>query len=378
MIPIPILLLLTTVPIFTQEQLDLIRSMANPVLEQDTTNQYEQNSAAIELGHHLFFDPQFSANGEVSCATCHKPELYFTDGESVSTGISEVTRNAPTVLNVAHQRWFFWDGRTDTLWGQPIQTLEHPAEMGADRDEIAKTIAEDAFYSSLWEKAFGEMPNVEHQKSNDLAAKIAKSLAAYETQLVSIHSPFDRFAEGDKTALNESAQRGLAFFIGEGGCLRCHFGPWFTDGAFHSVGVGPLDGGPLRDSGRYDAIAKLQNSPFTANSPQSDDQQSSRATISKHITRNREDWGAFRTPSLRNVAKTPPYMHAGQLESLAEVVEHYSSLENFVSADHHRETILVPLELDAQGKADLIAFLESLTGILPPEHLLAPPKKTHP
>ena len=125
-------------PVFTPEQRTLIESMANPAIEPDPTNAYEQNEQAAKIGQQIFFDPQFSSNGEVSCATCHKPELYFTDGKAVSTGISAVTRNTPTVLNAAHQRWFFWDGRTDTLWGQPIQTFEHPAEMGADRNDIAK------------------------------------------------------------------------------------------------------------------------------------------------------------------------------------------------------------------------------------------------
>ncbi|MBC8200953.1 MAG: cytochrome-c peroxidase [Planctomycetes bacterium] len=363
--------LLCIPPVFTPEQRTLIQSMANPTFELDTTNAYEQNEQAAKLGQQIFFDPQFSSNGEVSCATCHKPELYFTDGVAVSTGISAVTRNAPTVLNAAHQRWFFWDGRTDTLWGQPIQTFEHPAEMGGDRKDIATTMTSDPVYATLWEEVFGNTKNVPVSVT---AANVAKCLAAYQTKLVALDSPFDRFALGDKNAMSESAQRGLQFFIGEGGCLRCHFGPWFTDGAFHTVGVGPLDGGALRDAGRFDAIAILQTAKFTAGSEESDDKLGTRAVISKHIARRREDWGAFRTPSLRNVAKTPPYMHAGQLASLEDVVEHYSTLENFVTADHHRETILVPLELDAQGKADLIAFLESLTGTLPPSHLLAPPK----
>lgn len=371
MIVAAIISMLCVPPTFTEDQLALIKSMANPTIESDTTNSLEQNDDAALIGQRIFFDPQFSANSEVSCATCHKPELYFTDGEAVSTGISTVTRNAPTVLNAAHQRWFFWDGRTDTLWGQPIQTMEHPAEMGANRKDIAKTITQDPAYSALWKELFG---NTNNEDIVSIVSKVAKCLAAYETKLIAVDSPFDRFALGDKKALSESAQRGLQFFIDEGGCLRCHFGPWFSDGAFHTVGVRPLDGGPLRDSGRFDAIAKLKEAQFTAGSDQSDDQLGTRAIISKHIARRQEDWGAFRTPSLRNVAKTAPFMHAGQLATLEDVVEHYSTLENFVTADHHRETILVPLELDDQGKSDLIAFLESLTGDLPPDHLLAPPK----
>ena len=207
-----------------------------------------------------------------------------------------------------------------------------------------------------------------------ISANVAKSLAAYITKLDASHAPFDDFVAGNKEAISASAQRGLKFFIGDGGCLRCHFGTWITDGAFHSVGIGPLEGGSLKDAGRADAIDKLKTAQFTAGGVHSDDPEGIRATISKHIAKRREDWGSFRTPSLRNVAKTPPYMHAGQLATLEDVVEHYSTLDNFVSADHHRETILEPLDLTAQQKLDLIAFLESLTAPLPDERLLTAPK----
>ena len=205
------------------------------------------------------------------------------------------------------------------------------------------------------------------------SAKIAKALASYIVKLEASHAPFDEFVAGDTEALSFSAQRGLKNFIGDGGCLRCHFGPWFTDGAFHSVGVGPLDGGPLQDSGRAGAIEKLKSSQFSAGGKHSDDSMSMRAVISKHIAKRREDWGAFRTPSLRNVAETAPFMHAGQLKTLDDVLEHYSTLENFVSADHHRETILKPLNLTKEQKNDLIAFLKSLTSPLPDSSLLTSP-----
>jgi len=359
------------VPAFTQDEWLVLRSMSPAVLIPDTTNAYEKNENAALLGQHIFFDKRFSSNKEVSCATCHEPDKYFTDGKQIAVGTGKTTRNSPTVLNAAHQRWFFWDGRTDTLWGQPIQTMEHPAEMNIPRKEIAEIIEIDSTLGPLWIKTFG---NMDESDIDTIASNVAKSLAAYITKLDSTHAPFDDFVAGNKNAIPASAQRGLKYFIGDGGCLRCHFGPWITDGAFHSVGVGPLDGGALKDAGRAGAIDKLKIAQFTSGGVHSDNPNGTRATISKHIAKRREDWGSFRTPSLRNVAKTAPYMHAGQLATLGDVLEHYSTLENFVSADHHRETILEPLNLNEQQKTDLVAFLESLTAPLPDEKLLKAPE----
>ena len=357
-------------PTFSKQEWVVVQSLSPAILEPDTTNKYEDDENAAVLGQFIFFDKRFSSNKEVSCATCHTPEKYFTDSKTVAVGTGQTTRNTPTVLNAAHQRWFFWDGRADTLWGQPIQTMEHPDEMNLQREQIVSIIEEDDKLSSQWLKTFGEFNRVNIDGN---ASKIAKSLASYITKLDSSHAPFDDFVAGDAEAISPSAQRGLKYFITDGGCLRCHFGPWFSDGAFHSVGIGSLDGGLLRDGGRAEAIDRLKNEQFAAGSELSDDPKGTRATISKHIAKRKEDWGSFRTPSLRNVAKTSPYMHAGQLATLDDVLEHYSTLENFVSADHHRETILEPLNLTEQQKTDLIAFLESLTAPLPDTYLLTKP-----
>ncbi|MFT4593455.1 MAG: cytochrome c peroxidase [Phycisphaerales bacterium] len=357
-------------PTFSEKEWDVVQSLSPAIVEKDTTNKYEHNENAALLGQALFFDTRFSSNKQVSCATCHTPEKYFTDGRAVAEGIQQTTRNTPTVLNAAHQRWFFWDGRADTLWGQPIQTMEHPDEMNMSREEVVTLIEEDKKLTAVWKSAFNE---TEPNDINSKSANVAKALAAYITKLEATNAPFDAFVLGDKNAISISAQRGLKYFITDGGCLRCHFGPWFTDGAFHSVGVGPLDGGPLRDSGRAGAIEQLQKNEFTAGSPHSDNPESMRAVISKHIAKRREDWGAFRTPSLRNVEKTAPYMHAGQLSTLEDVLDHYSTLEHFVSADHHRETILEPLHLTPIERDDLQSFLKSLTAPLPKPALLSAP-----
>ena len=361
----------SSAPTFSEQEWKIVQSLSPAVLEPDSTNAFEKNKLAATLGQHIFYDTRFSSNKKISCASCHVPEKYFTDGKSVAEGVGVTNRNSPTLLNAAHQRWFFWDGRTDTLWGQPIQTMEHKDEMNIPRAEIAEIIFSDEKLAPLWINTFEEM---DKDDVDTTSANIAKSIAAYITKLGSSHAPFDDFVAGDTNAISASAQRGLKYFINDGGCLRCHFGPWMTDGSFHSVGIGPLNGGALMDSGRAGAIDKLTKAQFTASGIHSDDRDGVRATISKHIAKRREDWGSFRTPSLRNVAKTPPYMHAGQLETLDDVLEHYSTLENFVSADHHRETILEPLQLTQQQKEDLISFLESLTSPLPEATLLKAPE----
>ena len=356
---------------FSENEWKVIRSLSPAVIQKDTTNAFETNKEAAILGQHLFFEKRLSSNGEVSCATCHIPEKYFTDGLSVAQGIKPLERNTPTVLNSAHQRWFFWDGRTDALWGQPVQTIEHPSEMNMSRMNALEVIQKDELLSTQWTSVFGTM---DPQAVDANAMKMAKAIAAYITQLVATDSPFDLFVGGDKDAITESAKRGLRFFISDGGCLRCHFGPWFTDGSFHSVGIPPLNGGPLTDSGRYGAIDSLKQTEFGAGSKFSDDKDSVRASITKHIAKRKDDWGAFKTPSLRNVAQTQPYMHAGQLATLDDVIEHYSTLDNFVSADHHRETILVPLNMTSRQKTDLKNFLKTLTAPLPDDALLKDPR----
>lgn len=361
----------TDLPTFSSNEWDIIRSLSPAKYVPDSTNKYEHNPHAAALGQALFFDQRFSSTKDISCATCHDPKKYFTDGKQVAKGVGTLHRNTPSILNAAHQRWFFWDGRTDVLWGQPIQTIEHPDEMNFSREEMMAIIEQDDALLTQWVRSF---QTLDPQDINGNAAKVSKALAAFMTQLDASQAPFDKFVAGDTGAISDSAQRGLKFFISDGGCLRCHFGPWFTDGAFHTVGIPPLDGGSLKDSGRAGAIEQLLAAEFSAGSTHSDDPEGTRAALTKHIASRSEDWGTFRTPSLRNVGMTAPYMHAGQLKTLDDVLEHYSTLEQFVSADHHRETILEPLHLTERQNKDLIAFLQSLTAPLPDAALLKAPK----
>jgi cytochrome c peroxidase len=205
-------------------------------------------------------------------------------------------------------------------------------------------------------------------------------LAAYQRRLVSRDAPFDTFAaglrEGDAErlgALGPAAQRGLKLFVGEANCRLCHSGPNFTDGEFHNIGVPPSGGGLPLDPGRYRGVPVLQRDAFRADGPFSDDRDGPAARRARVVANGPDNWGRFKTPSLRNAAETAPYMHQGQLATLEDVLRFYSTLEDAVQLDHHREQVLRPLNLTDQQLADIRAFIESLTGRPLPETLTRPP-----
>jgi cytochrome c peroxidase len=197
---------------------------------------------------------------------------------------------------------------------------------------------------------------------------IGKAIAAYEHRLVSGPSPFDLYVRAmvsndraGMAAYPEAARRGLLLFVGEAGCRQCHSGPMLSDLEFHNIGVPSLDGTLPDDPGRFEGIRTLQQNPFRANGHFSDEPDSIRARSTQTLLQSSEHWGAFRTPSLRNVARTPPYMHQGQFKTLGEVLAYYNTLDDMVVLDHHQEAVLVPLRLEPQALADLEAFLESLS-----------------
>jgi len=281
--------------------------------------------------------------------------------------------------------------------------------MDFDRVALARVIHDDPEMRAAYEAIFGAMPDLsatdrfpaharpgpdgdplhtawtrmaaaDREAINRVFANFGKSMAAYERRLRTGPAPFDRFVEGLRTgneslqaAIGEDAKRGARLFVGAANCRLCHSGPMLSDGEFHSIGLPPLDGGPLRDQGRYAGAESLVADPFNATGAFSDDPKGPRAEQVRTLRRSSETWGQFRTPSLRDVARTAPYGHQGQVPSLTEFVLHYSTLEDAVFPGHHRETILAPLGLSEQEVRDLVAFLETLSGELPPEELLAPP-----
>ncbi|MCG8406528.1 MAG: hypothetical protein MI923_15140 [Phycisphaerales bacterium] len=397
---------------FTEQELRRIRqhSPLGPA-PSDTTNRVSADAAAARFGQFLFFDSRLSANGRVSCATCHDPNQGFADSKPLAQGLKQGTRHSPTLWNVAYNRWFFWDGRADSLWAQAMHPIESPLELGFSRLALAHLLGQDEMLRRRYEAIFERLPNLqdgsrfpkagrpvpgqpEHShhiawtsmKSEDQAAinrifvNVAKALAAYEARLVSRRSAFDIFVEGlatndarKKAALTTSAQRGLKLFIGRGNCRLCHNGPNFTDGEFHNTRVAPRHGGPPRDAGRFAGIDLVRNDPFNAAGVHSDDRSAKARVKIEFLTNVPDNWGRFKTPTLRNVAKTAPYMHQGQFATLRDVIQYYSTLDGALPAGHHKESILVPLNLKHVEIDDLLAFLDALTDEAVDPALLRPP-----
>ena len=316
------------------------------------------------MGARLFFDTRLSAQGGVSCGTCHVPERSWTDGQKRGVGLATVDRNTPSVLNQRLNRWFGLDGANDNLWSQSIRPILDERELGSSARHVAQLVRDDRDYACRYEKAFGRRPP---QDDEALLVDVSKALAAYQETIVSGRTAFDDFRDalerGDQDAVGRypvEALRGLKIFVGKGNCTICHVGPNFTNGEFHDIGVPFFLAMGKVDAGRYEGVKKLQDSKFNLLGPYNDDTARSTATSTQHVTREQRNFGEFKVPSLRNVALTAPYMHNGHYASLREVVHHYSELnEERLHADGER--ILKPLNLTEREAADLVSFLESLT-----------------
>lgn len=287
----------------------------------------------VALGKKLYFDPRLSGDGTVSCASCHNPKLGFGDGQKTSLGVNHQAgaRNAPTVMNAAFGKSQFWDGRAASLEEQAAGPIANPIEMNLPHGECTDRLAQDKEYKRLFAAAFGD--------GAVTMDRVQKAIASYERTIVTGNSPFDRYYYGkDKPALSEGAARGLALFLDKekGNCAVCHLvgeeSAVFTDGKFHNLGAGLSPEGELTDLGRYE------------------------------VTKVEADKGAFKTPSLRNVAQTGPYMHNGSLKTLRAVVDFYAGGG---SSNPYLDKDIRPLSLTGKERADLVEFLESLTGELP-------------
>ena len=377
----------------------------------DPTNRFDGDPRAEALGRYLFFDTGLSRDGSISCATCHDPAKAFSDGRPVAVGLAEGTRRTPSLLDAAHQRWFFHDGRADSLWAQALSPLETDHEMGGDRVAIARRVFEDAELRAAVEALRGplpdlddrlrfpaharpdpERPQADHARAwrgmapedreavDRLFSDLGKFIAAYERRLVTTGAPFDRFVAGLRSgdaeqlaALDASARRGLALFVGEGRCRLCHNGPLLSDGEFHGLGLAARGGGMPEDPGRYEGVPAVLADPFNAAGRFSDDPEGERARQLVGLVARPASWGEFRTPGLRGVAERAPYMHGGQFEDLETVVNFYSTLEGSAPLHQHQEQVLRPLELDEGSRADLLAFLRSLSGRPPGPEWTTPP-----
>lgn len=379
---------------FTPEEVRLILLHSPlPALPPDPTNRVADEPAAARLGQKAFFDTRLSADGRIACATCHDPARGWSNGKRNGEGLGATSRHVPALWNVAYNRWYFWDGRADSLWAQALQPIEAAQEMGGDRLGIAHTLVAAPDLRQAYEAVFGLLPDLSRlpprgkpvpgDPGHPLAAawrsvprgrqievnrvftNLGKALAAYERRIVSRNAPFDVFAAGlregnrEKTnALSPVAKRGLKLFVGKGNCILCHSGPNFTDGEFHNLRL-PEDTSEPPDSGRYEGTEKLLGDEFNSIGRYSDDP---RQKKTKFLAARAESWGQFKTPSLRNVAQTAPYTHDGVFASLEEVVNFYSTLKDAAPIGHHDESILKPVRFTEGESRDLIAFLVSLNG----------------
>ena len=343
-----------------------------PVLP-DRSNRAATDPAAIALGQRLFFDPRLSGDGTMACATCHLPARAWTDGRARAVGREPLARNTPTVLDAGLGRWFGWDGASDSLWAFATRPMLDPRELASSPKQVAAAIRSDATLACLHDAAFGRTADDER-----MLVDAAKALGAYLATVNSGRTPFDAFrdalAKADQSAAARypvAAQRGLKIFVGKGNCAVCHFGPGFTNGEFHDVGV-PFFVAPGQvDAGRYEGVKRLASDPFSLTGQWNDDRTGAAATKTRHVASTQQDFGRFKTPSLRNVALTAPYMHNGSLATLADVVRHYSEI-NTERIHSHGEQLLRPLDLTPQESADLVAFLESLTADVPARPAPAP------
>jgi cytochrome c peroxidase len=335
----------------------------------DPSNRVSGNPQAIAFGERLFGDPRLSRNGAIACATCHRADRALTDGLPRAHGLAQVDRNTPGLANIGGQRWFGWDGANDNLWAQSLRPLLDAREMGSDPARIAATIRMQPDLLAGYLEAFGRAPPVDDEM---VAVDVGKALAAFQETLVSPRTSFDEFrdalARGDRaeaTRYPVAAQRGLKIFVGAGNCTFCHVGPRLTNGEFHDIGIAFFVEPGRVDPGRYDGIRKLKASRYNLLGPFNDDPAHATATSTRHVALEHRNFGEFRVPSLRNVARTAPYMHNGSLPTLRDVVRHYSNLdEDRLHADGER--ILKPLGLDKYDVDSLVAFLETLSDPSPP------------
>lgn len=335
----------------------------------DPSNRVSGNPDAIALGRALFFSTKLSQDRETSCASCHKPERNFADGLSRGQGVRILDRNTLALQNLQYGRWFGWDGKTDNLWAQSILPMVHPDEMALTPDDLRKILTNPEF-AEPYRVLFGAP---EQNSAERNLVNTGKLLAAYQETLKTGSTAFDHFRDAlaaqdweSAATYPAAAQRGLSLFIGRGNCGFCHAGALFTNGEFHDAGV-PYFIEPGRvDSGRHGGIKELKSNPFTLDSEYSDDPAKIGAWAAQQVAPQHANFGTFRVPGLRNVARTAPYMHNGSLKTLEEVVRHYSDIDlERLHADG--ELILRPLALTQSEIDDLVTFLETLTSEDPNE-----------
>jgi len=330
----------------------------------DPSNRVSGDPYAIDLGRKLFFDPRFSPNGYVACVACHQPDRAFTDTLPRAHALAPVDRNAQALANLRLQRWYGWGGTSDSLWMATLRPILDPRELGSSPAVVANGMRTGDTMACRYKLAF-KRPVPDDDET--VLVDVAKALAAFEETLTTGRTPFDEFRDAlarddqvTQARYPESAKRGLRLFVGRGNCAFCHSGANFSNGEFHDNGVPYFIRPGVADPGRHEGIRNVRASAFNLLGRYNDDATRSTATGTRYVQLESRSWGEFRTPSLRNVAVTAPYMHDGRFPTLRDVVRHYSELdEDRLHADGER--ILRRLDLTPNEINDLVAFLETLT-----------------
>ena len=391
-----------------QEMSDLGKLKIDALLA-SPSNKYADDPKAAVIGQKFYWDSRFSGPlqiasdlgrvgeaGKVSCASCHDPANGGTDHRSLpgntSLGSGFTGRNAPTVVNSGYCQWMFWDGRKDSVWSQALGPVESGVEHNFSRIEVVRLIADK--YKIEFEEVFGagSLPAeisilplrgkpgdaqwatlTPGQKDlvSGIYARFGKAIEAYERKLVSKDSAFDRFLEGETMAMTAAQKRGAKLFVGKAACTECHSGPNFVDDKYHNTGV-TQDGPnlPAVDTGRQAGIAKVQGDEFNRNGAFSDEKSSTHLTP---LAPDAETEGQFKTPSLRDVSKSAPYMHTGSLKTLSDVMHFYKDGGHKDGFGGTKDKAMARLMLTDSELDDLVDFMKALDGVALPEALVTRP-----
>jgi cytochrome c peroxidase len=334
-----------------------------PRSQTDPSNKVSGDARAIALGAALFNDPILSVDGAFSCASCHDPAQAFATPQDRAMGRVRLDRNTPSVRNLAGLRWYGWGGKSDNLWAASLHPMTDSQEMAHSPESLKQAVSTSA-YAADFEEIFGE---IQTQDPELVLVNTAKLLSAFQETLTTERTPFDDFRDALErqdfaaaASYSDAAQRGLQLFLGRGNCVACHNGPLFSNNEFHDNGVPYFLTETTVDQGRFGGLNFLFSSAYTLDGVWTDDPEKHGAWTVQNVRRSHADFGTFRTPSLRGVTQTAPYMHDGSLKDLNAVLQHYSEIDTErLHADG--EAILTQLHLSEQEVSDVTNFLKTLS-----------------
>ena len=360
-------------PMYTADERQRILALGPwpPAARKDPGNRVSGETRAIELGRRLFRDPRMSPVGYIACVTCHQPDRSFTDLKARAHGLADLPRNTPALANMRQQHWYGWTGSSDSLWMASIKPMLDSREFDGSTASVTRIFSRDPELAACYRRVFDESPFRDPHRT---VVNVGKALAAFVETLVTARTPFDEFRDAlarndavKASAYPAAAQRGLKLFVTQAQCLACHKGPNFSDGEFHAVGRAagvsvfpaaqvsggaPAPGTERSEGGRLEGARELKASAFNLLGPYNDDPSRANAVATSRLATHEHMRGQFRTPSLRNVSVTSPYMHDGQFERLQDAIRHAPQRPAREGGSE---------ALTEQQVADLAAFLATLT-----------------